>query len=135
MSEEPSTPTPPSSAPEQIPTPAPAPQPQPVMPQQPQYGQPMSMPASLFQLTGGMKFGYFALGFFMSLPGLLIAWLINVDKFPKVKSDAVKFTLIGFVVSLAIGFIFSMMFVGLIGAMTAGIMSDPSIINSGYGSF
>ncbi|MEF9842032.1 MAG: spore coat protein SP96, partial [Raoultibacter sp.] len=110
MSEESSIPTPPPSAPEQAPAPAPEqasaptpaptpmPQPQPVMPpQQPQYGQPVAMPALLFQLTGGMKFGYFALGFLMSLPGLLIAWLINVDKFPKVKSDALKFALIGFV--------------------------------------
>ena len=50
-------------------------------------------------LSGGAKLGYTALGFFLSLIGVLIAWLVNRDKVQQVKSDAIKFSLIGFGIS------------------------------------
>ena len=32
----------------------------------------------------------------LGIPGIIIAWLVNVDKMPQVKSDALKFAIIGF---------------------------------------
>ncbi|MEG2517893.1 MAG: spore coat protein SP96 [Raoultibacter sp.] len=112
--------------------PQPAPQPtQPVASQ----NQPFYEPAPLMQMTGGMKFGYGVLGFLMSLPGVLIAWLINADKVPPMKSDALKFSLIGFAVSIVIGIAFSMMLAGLIGVMMVGTVDDPSLFSSAASSF
>lgn len=78
---------------------------QPVVPQQPSAApqpgyqpQPVYMPAPLMQLTGGMKFGWFVVGFLLQIPGIIIAWLVNVDKFPQVKHDALKWSAIGFAV-------------------------------------
>jgi hypothetical protein len=51
-------------------------------------------------LTGGAKAGYFCLGLFLNAIGVLIAWLVNRDA--PVKSDAVKMSVIGFAVSLAL---------------------------------
>ncbi len=52
-------------------------------------------------LTTGAKFGYFVLGLFLSLIGVLIAWLINKDKDRPTKSGALKFSIIGCVISFA----------------------------------
>ena len=54
------------------------------------------------RLSGGMKFAWLVIGFLMGVPGILIAWLVNVDKFPQVKSDAVKFSVIGFAINFVI---------------------------------
>lgn len=75
-----------------VPTYQSAPMPQPA----PAYGQP------LVQLTGGQKFGWFAVGFLGNIIGMLLAWLVNVDKAPQAKSDAIKFAVIGFVVAIAL---------------------------------
>ena len=45
-------------------------------------------------LTGGKKFAWFAVGFLMSAPGVLIAWLMYQD-FPQRRKDGFKFSLIG----------------------------------------
>ncbi|HBT95935.1 MAG TPA: hypothetical protein DEB24_07630 [Coriobacteriia bacterium] len=57
-------------------------------------------------LTGGAKFGYFILGLFLSLIGVLIAWLINRDKDGVTKSGALKFSIIGCVISFVGGLLF-----------------------------
>lgn len=50
----------------------------------------------LFQLTGGMKFGWAVAGFFMGPIAILLAWLTNAHNFPEAKNAAVKFSLFGF---------------------------------------
>lgn len=52
------------------------------------------------ELTGGAKAGYFALGLFLNLIGVLIAWLISKGGGQRVKSGAITFSLIGFAVSV-----------------------------------
>jgi len=52
-------------------------------------------------LTGGAKFGYFALGFFLGVIGILVAWLVNKDN-PGVSKVAIKFSVIGFVSTTAL---------------------------------
>ena len=52
------------------------------------------------ELTGGQKFGWFLIGLLMSIPGILIAWLTNGDSAPQVRSSAVKFAVIGFVIEI-----------------------------------
>lgn len=54
-------------------------------------------------ITEGFHLGGFALGFFLSLIGVLIAYLINDEK----KATRVKWAWIGFAVSLALIIIFS----------------------------
>jgi len=82
-------------------------QPQPQQYQQPQYQQPVQQ-----ELSGGAKFGYFALGLFLSWIGVLISWLVNKDKAPQVKSSAIKFSVIGMIIAI-VGYIilFVLMFV------------------------
>lgn len=64
--------------------------------QQPQ-GAPQNMPGMpLLYLTGGMKFGWAVCGFFLGPIAILLAWLTNQSNFPQAKSEAVKFSLIGF---------------------------------------
>ncbi|MGI6046086.1 MAG: spore coat protein SP96 [Eggerthellaceae bacterium] len=73
-------------------------------------------PTPLYELTGGMKFGWFLVGCLAGIPGILIAWLTNVDKYNKVKSDAIKFSIIGFVVNIVfVVFIVSMIVLTIIG--------------------
>ncbi len=72
--------------------------PAPAVPPQPM---PQNLPGMpLLYLTGGMKFGWAVLGFFMGPIAILVAWLTNAHNFPQAKNEAVKFTLIGFLVSL-----------------------------------
>lgn len=71
-------------------------------PQQPQAA-PQNMPGMpLLYLTGGMKFGWAACGFFMGPIAILLAWLTNQSNFPQAKSDAIKFSLIGFLATFVI---------------------------------
>ncbi len=105
---------------------APAPQPQPFYP-----------PAPLMHLTGGMKFGWFVVGALLGIPGILVAWLTSADKLPQVKSETIKWSVIGCVVWIVLGFIFSMMIGGLITAAIAGAVGsmDPSYYSYGHGTW
>ena len=70
--------------------------------QQPQ-GAPQNMPGMpLLYLTGGMKFGWAVCGFFLGPIAILLAWLTNQSNFPQAKSEAVKFSLIGFLATFAV---------------------------------
>lgn len=82
--------------------PAPAVPPQPI---------PQNMPGMpLLYLTGGMKFGWAALGFLVGPIAILVAWLTNAHNFPQAKSEAVKFSLIGFLISIMGWFLLLMLF-------------------------
>ena len=124
-------PTPPAcDAPEPVP---------PAQPQQPPTGQqmppqpqPMYMPAPLMQLTGGMKFGWFVVGALMGIPGIVISWLVNVDKLPQVKSEALKWTIIGFVVWIVLGILISLAIGGMITALVAGAMGSAGYYGYDY---
>lgn len=77
-------------------------------PQQPTgYVQPPvpTAPAPLYTLTTGMKAAWLFIGLLMGIPGMLIAWVVNVDKMPQVKKEAFKFSVIGFAISIALGII------------------------------
>lgn len=119
----------PQDQPQQFPQTA---QPEPQQPQQPpMYApqpQPVYPPAPLMQLTGGMKFGWLVVGLLIGIPGVVIAWLVNVDKMPQVKSDAVKFSLIGLAISIVLGLLLSFAIGGLFVAMLSSAMG-------GYGGY
>lgn len=70
-------------------------------------------------LSGGAKFGYLALGFFLALIGVLITYLVNRDKAPEIKSQAMKFSIIGCVIVVALGIISTIASMALIGSMVA----------------
>ena len=138
-------PTPPAcDAPEPVPPAQPQqpptgqqmpPQQQPYQAPQPGYQpqpQPMYMPAPLMQLTGGMKFGWFVVGALMGIPGIIIAWLVNVDKMPQVKSEALKWTIIGFVVWIVLGILISLAIGGMITALVAGAMGSAGYYGYDY---
>lgn len=80
-------------------------------PQQPYGGyqsQPYAAPAQpaapqpLEKLSGGMKFGWLLVGLLSGIPGILVAWLANVDRAPEVKSGAIKYAVIGFVIAIVV---------------------------------
>ena len=137
------TPQQPDAAPQPPATPPtePLPQQQPSMgqqvppaqpqPQQPMYGAPQ--PAPLMQLTGGMKFAWLVVGALLGIPGIIIAWLVNVDKMPQVKSDALKFAIIGFVIWIVLQFIFGMIVFGTISAAMYGLMNSVDMGSYNYG--
>lgn len=93
-----------------------------------QTSAPMMAP-QLTQLTGGQKFGWLVVGFLGSIIGMLLAWLVNIDKAPQVKSDAIKFSVIGFVISILLQVIL-VAFVGV--AMTAVMSSYIDALNLMY---
>ena len=67
-------------------------------------GMPVPPPAPgmpLMQLTGGMKLGWAVAGFLLGPAAILLAWLVNLNSYPEVKSGAIKFSIIGCVVTLA----------------------------------
>lgn len=108
------------------------------MPQQPPMGQapmpqPVYPPAPLMQLTGGMKFGWFVVGALLGIGGIVVSWLVNVDKMPQVKSEALKWTIIGFAVWVVLGILLSMLFAGMIAALVAGAAGSCGY--SYYGSW
>lgn len=83
------------------------------VPPQPAYQQPapQNIPGMpLLTLTGGMKFGWAACGFFMGPIAILLAWLTNAHNFPEAKSAAVKFSLFGFLAQFVIAFLVMIMF-------------------------
>ena len=82
--------------------------PAPAVPPQPMPQNIPGMP--LLYLTGGMKFGWAALGFFVGPIAILVAWLTNAHNFPQAKNEAVKFSLIGFLVSIVGWFLLLMLF-------------------------
>jgi hypothetical protein len=71
---------------------------------------------SLTSLTGGMKFGWFLVGLFLTVPGMLLAWLVNADKHPQVKKDAITWSVIGFAVDVVLGIISLVAFASLLAA-------------------
>lgn len=114
----------------------PPPQPQPQQPQ-PMYNAPQPQAfypsAPLMQLTGGMKFAWLVVGALMGIPGIIIAWLVNVDKMPQVKSDALKFAIIGFVIWIVLGFLLGLLITGAVTAMVAGALGSMDMSPYGYG--
>lgn len=54
------------------------------------------------RLTGGMKFAWLLIGCFLSIPGMLLAWVVNVDKPLAVRESAILFAVIGFVISFGL---------------------------------
>lgn len=86
--------------------------------------QPMYMPAPLAQLTGGMKFGWLVVGALMGIPGIVLAWLVNADKLPQVKNDAIKFSIIGFAVWIVLGILLSLAVAGMMTAIVAGAVGS-----------
>ena len=133
------TPQQPDAAPQPPATPPtePLPQQQPSMGQQvpPAQPQPQAFypPAPLMQLTGGMKFAWLVVGALLGIPGIIIAWLVNVDKMPQVKSDALKFAIIGFVIWIVLQFIFGMIVFGTISAAMYGLMNSVDMGSYNYG--
>ncbi|OUO92051.1 hypothetical protein B5F40_01585 [Gordonibacter sp. An230] len=122
--------------PQQPPAYAPQPQPQhpPAYAPQPQP-QPFYPPAPLMQLTGGMKFGWLVVGLFIGVAGVVIAWLVNVDKLPQVKKDAVKFSLIGFAISIILWLLYSFAIGSLFAAALFGAVGDYGGHSSYYGTW
>lgn len=122
---------------QQVPPAQPEPQPQPQP--QPMYNAPQPQPqafyppAPLMQLTGGMKFAWLVVGALMGIPGIIIAWLVNVDKMPQVKSDALKFSIIGFVIWVVLGFLLGLLITGAISAAVYGMMGSMDMGSYGYG--
>lgn len=96
---------------------------------QPMYAQPVYPPAPLMKLSGGMKFAWFVIGALVGIPGILLAWVCNADKYPQVKNDAVKFSAIGFAVWMLAGIIFTVMIGGMLAAFVAAC--DPGY----YGTY
>ena len=84
--------------------------------------QPIYVPTPLQQLTGGMKFAWAVIGALLGIPGVVLAWVCNVDKVPQVKNDAVKFALIGFVVWIAGGVIVGLAIGGITTAAIFGAL-------------
>lgn len=119
----------PQPAPQPQPMPQAVPQPQPQQPYGQPYQQPVYAPAPLMQLTGGMKFGWLVIGALMGIPGIVLAWLVNADKAPQVKSDALKFAIIGFVIRIVLGILLSLAITGMVTAVVAGAMGT---VGGGY---
>lgn len=113
------------------PQPQPQPQPQYYSAPQPQP-QPFYPPAPLMQLTGGMKFAWLVVGALLGIPGIIIAWLVNVDKMPQVKSDALKFAIIGFVIWIVLQFILGMILFGMVSAAVYGVAGSMGGYDYGY---
>ncbi|MDO5358334.1 MAG: spore coat protein SP96 [Slackia faecicanis] len=92
-------------------------------PFQAQPEMPQNIPGMpLFQLTGGMKFGWAALGLIMGPVAILIAWLTNAHNFPEAKNAAVKFALFGFLTQLLLGVALA----SLVGCATCAAMTGIS---------
>ena len=69
------------------------------------------------KLSGGAKFGYLALGFFLWAVGVLIAWLVNKDK--PVMKEAIKFSIIGAVITTVLSIIYIVFIFVIVGALAA----------------
>lgn len=64
----------------------------------------------LLYLSGGMKFGWALVGFLLGPVAILLAWLTNLTNYPEAKNEAIKYSIIGFVVMLLIGFLLTTLF-------------------------
>ena len=100
---------PPFASPQATFTPQPAPQ-------------PVFVPAPLQQLTGGMKFAWAVIGALLGIPGVVLAWVCNADKIPAVKNDAVKFSVIGFAIWIALGVVAGLAIGGITAAALFGTL-------------
>lgn len=93
----------------------------------PPHGAPHHHPphvAPLQELTGGMKFGWAVIGFVLGWVAILLAWLVSADKAPAVKKDAIKFSLIGFIVACIVCIVATFLFGGIIASMAMGMASS-----------
>lgn len=118
---------------QQVPPPHPESQPQPMYSAPQPQAQAFYPPAPLMQLTGGMKFAWLVVGALMGIPGIIIAWLVNVDKMPQVKSDALKFSIIGFVIWIVLGFLLGLLITGMVTTMVAGALGSMDMGSYNYG--
>jgi hypothetical protein len=83
--------------------------------QQPIYAQPAYYPpAPQTELSGGPKVAWFFIGFLGGIIGILLAYATNVDKAPKVKSDAVKFSAIGLGAQIVLSILFVIAYFAII---------------------
>jgi hypothetical protein len=64
-----------------------------------------------------MKFGWLVIGIIMGITGILIAWLANAGRADRVKSDAVKFSVIGMVVNILAWVILGIIGFGLLAVL------------------
>ena len=79
-----------------------------------------------------MKFGWLVVGFLLGIGGIVLACLTNVDKCPHVKSEALKFAIIGFVVQIVLGIVLGL----TMGALfTAAVSSAMGGYGYGYHGF
>jgi hypothetical protein len=62
----------------------------------------MSSSRSASALTGKAKVGYFCLGLFLAVIGILIAWFINRGR--PTAAEAVKLSVLGFILSFILTF-------------------------------
>lgn len=90
--------------------------------------QPQQQPRPLLQLTGGMKFGWFAVGFLIGIAGPLIAWLTNLDKAPQVKSEALKWSIVGAVVGIGLNVISFTFLFGSVAALSGISAAGSSFV-------
>jgi hypothetical protein len=101
--------------------PVPVPAPQGQYQQAPPQPQVQYAPAPLTDLTGGMKFGWLVIGILMGIPGILIAWLTNAGRADRVRSDAIKFTVIGLVVNIAAWVILAILGFGFVAILAQSV--------------
>ena len=67
------------------------------------------------------QFGWAVCGFFLGPIAILLAWLTNQSNFPQAKSEAVKFSLIGFLATFVIWVLLIVLFgVAACSALTYG---------------
>jgi hypothetical protein len=92
----------------------------------PQYVQPVAPapPAPLYALSGGMKAAFFFIGYLVGIAGMLIGYVYGRDKYEQVKKDAMKFTVIGFCVSIGIGILFCILYFAFIIAVVGSVSSS-----------
>ncbi len=84
--------------------------------------------AALQELTGGAKFGWLVVGFLMGPVGILLAWLVYLDKVNEVKKSAIKFSLIGFIICFAAAILFS-------GMVACAVVSTAASMSYPYGHY
>jgi hypothetical protein len=60
------------------------------------------------ELSSSGKVAWFFIGFLAGIAGIILAYATNIDKFPKVRGDAIKFSAFGFGTT----FLISMLIVG-----------------------
>ena len=89
-----------------------------------QYSYAPQPPQPLTALGGGAKAAWFFIGFFMGLPGLLLAYATSRDQYSQVQSETVRFAVIGFLVSLAVVLLMSCVLPAVFATVMAGILSN-----------